>query len=96
MKSDLDRPLAATALIGDVDADPAAIKFLLVHTNNGIIGFRRIAKSYKSKSTRAAGLAITHHNRLVMKMLRAGRAKYPCGVLVISFRVHRKETDVHQ
>src|SRR6266436_192969 len=61
---------ATAARVGDVDADPTAIKIRIVHTRNGGFGLRLSAISYKTKTTRALGLAITHHDRLFMKMKR--------------------------
>ena len=53
-----------TARIGDVDANPTAVEFRVIHFFNGIFGFRLIAVSYETESTRAIRLAITHHDRL--------------------------------
>jgi hypothetical protein len=52
------------ASIGNVDANPTAVEFRVVHFFNGIFGLRLIAISYETESTRAIRLAITHHDRL--------------------------------
>jgi hypothetical protein len=83
------------ARVGDVDADPAAIKIRVVHTVNGSVGLCLSVISYKTKTTRALRLAITHHDRLLMKMKGGGEGEMPAGVIVISFRVRRKETEAY-
>jgi hypothetical protein len=85
---------ATTTRVGGVDADPAAIKIRIIQIVNGSVGLRLIAKRYKSKTTRAPRLAITHHYRLFMKM-KGGVGEMPAGVIVISFRVRRKETEAY-
>ena len=60
------------ARIGDVHPDPTTVELRVVHTVNGVMGFRLIAKSYETESTRALGLAITHHDRLCSMNNRCG------------------------
>src|SRR6266478_6323665 len=55
---------AAAARIGDVDADPAAIEFCIIHAGNGSLGLLVTAVSHKTKAAGALRLAITHHDRL--------------------------------
>jgi hypothetical protein len=86
---------ATTARVGDVDADPTAIKIRIVHAVNGGMGFLLSVISYKTKTTRALRLAITHHDRLFIKMKEGGEGETPVGVLVILFRVRRKETEAY-
>jgi hypothetical protein len=86
---------ATRARVGNVDADPTAINLRIVHIVNGILGFRLAAKSHKTKTARAVRLAITHHDRLFKKMKEGGEGEIPAGVLVISFRERKKETEAY-
>jgi hypothetical protein len=52
----------ARAIVGEINLDRAFIELRLVEVLNGIGGFLFRAIGHKAESTRAACLAVAHHN----------------------------------
>jgi hypothetical protein len=52
----------ARAIVGEINLDIAVIELRLVEVSNGAVGFLFRAIRHKAESTRAARLAVAHHN----------------------------------
>jgi hypothetical protein len=85
---------ATASRVGDVDADPTAIKIRIIHAINGGVSFLLCVISYKTKTTRALRLAVTHHDRLFMKM-KGGGGLNASGASRHFIQVRKKETEAY-
>ena len=56
---------AAAVAVGKIDPDPSAIELLLVETFDGGISLLAATECDETEAARAAGVAISHHDRLM-------------------------------